>query len=122
MGDVPPHPGAGRRCPALRGGAPAEPLGARLLAPAGIGVQRAALDGLVDQRDELAVLVGALRFVAGGDGRLEAAEGRLDLRRVVAVLEPLPLRALIALDLGLDVGHACERRGTTAAGAYYSAP
>src|SRR3954449_4976375 len=99
MGDVPPHPGAGRRCPALRGGAPAQPLGARLLAPAGVGVQRAALDGLVDQRDELAVLVRDLLLVTGGHGSLEPPEVRLDLRRVMAVLEALALRAMVALDL-----------------------
>src|SRR4051795_5851832 len=82
--------------------AAADALGARLLAPAGVGVQRAALDGLVDQRDERAVLRADLRLVARGDGGLQPAEVRLDLRRVVAVLEPLTLRPLVALDLGLD--------------------
>src|SRR3954451_9234453 len=96
--------GVGRRgdVPPLLGrdaGAPGHALGARLLAPAVVGVQRAALDGLVDQRDELAVLGGDLLLVAGRHGGLETPEVRLDLRRVVAVLEALALRALVALDL-----------------------
>ena len=37
-------------------------------------------------------------------------------RRVVPVLEPLALRTLVALDLGLDVGHTLERRGTDRGG------
>src|SRR3954452_3328425 len=79
--------------------AAADALGARLLAPAGVGVQRAALDGLVDQRHELAVLRGDLIVIARGHGGLEAPEIRLDLRRVVAVLEALALRAIVPLDL-----------------------
>jgi hypothetical protein len=68
-------------------------------------VQGAALDGLVDQRHEAAVLSDDLLFVAGGHGDFEAPEVRLDLRRVLPVLEALALRALIALDLRLDIGH-----------------
>src|SRR3954467_12624247 len=79
--------------------AAANALGAGLLARAGVGVQRAPLDGLVDQRHELAVLGGDLIVVACGHGGLETPEVRLDLRRVVAVLEALALGALIALDL-----------------------
>ena len=74
-----------------RGSAAADPRGAGLLAGAGVAVQRAALDGLVDRPHELAVLgVGAF-VVARGDRALEAAEVRLDLRGVAAVLEPLAL-------------------------------
>jgi putative peptidoglycan lipid II flippase len=69
-------------------------------------MQRAALDRLVDGRDELPeVGVGPL-LVALGDGGLEPAEVRLDRRRVAAVLEPLTLGPRVALDLGSDVGHA----------------
>ena len=74
-------------------------LGAGLLARARVGVQRAALDGLVDQRHELAVLGRDLLVVTRGHGGLEAPEVRLDLRRVVAVLEALALGAIVALDL-----------------------
>ena len=81
------------------GDAAAHALGPRLLARAGVGVQRAALDGLVDQRHELAMLGGDLLVVACGHGGLEAPEIRLDLRRVVAVLEALALRAVVPLDL-----------------------
>ena len=59
-------------------GAAAHALGARLLAPAGVGVQRAALDGLVDQRHELAMLGGDRLLVAAFDGGLEPPEIRLD--------------------------------------------
>src|SRR3954453_22482653 len=79
--------------------AAADALGARLLAPGGVGVQRAALDGLVDQGHELAVLGRDLPVVAGGHGGLEAPEIRLDLRRVMAVLEAPALRAVVPLDL-----------------------
>jgi len=56
-------------------------------------MQSAALDGLVDRLDQLAVLGIRLRIVAGGDRGLEAAEEGLDLRGVAAVLEPLALGA-----------------------------
>src|SRR5690242_12854729 len=81
------------------GDAAADALRAGLLAPAGVGVQRAALDGLVDQRHELAVLGGDLLVITRGHGGLEAPEVRLDLRRVVAVLEALALRAVVPPDL-----------------------
>ena len=72
--------------------AAAQAGGAGLLARAGVPVQRAALDGLVDQLDQVAVgVVGGL-VVAGGDGGLETAEVRLDLRRVLAVLLALAQR------------------------------
>jgi hypothetical protein len=72
-------------------------------------VNRAALDGLVDRRDELAV-----RRVGGGvvtvfDERLEAAEVRLDRRRVLTILDALALGAQDALLLGVDVGHGKSR-------------
>jgi hypothetical protein len=66
---------------------------ARLLAGARIAVQRASLNRLVDRLDELAVLGIGLRVLARGDGVLEAAEVRLDPRRVATVLEPLTLGA-----------------------------
>src|SRR3954470_10914466 len=81
------------------GDAAADALGAGLLAGAGVGVQRSALDGLVDQRHELAVLGRDLVVIGCGHGGLEAPEIRLDLRRVVAVLEALALRAIVPLDL-----------------------
>jgi hypothetical protein len=56
-------------------------------------VHGAALDGLVDQADELGVLGIGDGVVAGGDGGLEAAEVRAHRRGVVAVLEALALRA-----------------------------
>jgi hypothetical protein len=56
-------------------------------------VQRPALDGLVDQPDQLLVLgLGGL-VVAAFDGSLQAAEVRLDRRRVAPVLETLALGA-----------------------------
>ena len=77
----------------VRLGAAANAGGAGLLARAGVLVQRAALDGLVDRRHERQVLgVGEL-VVLGGDGGFEAAEVRADRRRVVAVLEALALGA-----------------------------
>src|SRR5712671_253224 len=65
--------------------------GAGLLACAGVAVQRAALHGLVDRPHERAVLGLGGRVVATGDRGLEAAEVRLDRRRVAAVLEALAL-------------------------------
>jgi hypothetical protein len=62
-------------------------------------VQRTALDGLVDQRHELAMLDRDLLVVARVHSGLEPPEIRLDLRRVVAVLEALTLGAIVALDL-----------------------
>ena len=77
----------------------AQPRGARLLAGAVVAVQRAALDRLVDQLHEAAVLgVGGL-VVTLGDGGLQAAEVGLDRGRVLTVLGALPQRALIPLDL-----------------------
>ena len=73
--------------------------GAGLLAGAGVAVQRAALDGLVDQLHQLAVLgVGAV-VLAGLDGGRQAAEVRLDRRRVLPVLLALAERPGVALDL-----------------------
>ena len=46
-----------------------------------------------------AMLGGDLLLVAAVHGGLEAAEVRLDRRRVVAVLEPLTLGTVVALDL-----------------------
>ena len=56
-------------------------------------MQSAALDGLVDRLDELAVLDVGLRTVTRRDRRLETAEEGLDLRRVAAVFETLALGA-----------------------------
>jgi hypothetical protein len=62
-------------------------------------MQRAALDRLVDQLHDAAVLgVGELGVV-GGDGRLEAAEVGLDRRGVTPVLAALALGAQDALFL-----------------------
>src|SRR5436190_11606828 len=83
--------------------------GSRLLAGAGVAVQRAALDGLVDGRRQRRELAVGRRIVALGDGRLEAAEVRADRRRVAAVLEALALRAQDALLLGMNVGHVVRR-------------
>jgi hypothetical protein len=66
---------------------------ARLLARAGVAVQRTALDGLVDRLDQLAMLDLRLVSVAGRHRRLEAAEERLDLGGVAAVLESLAFGA-----------------------------
>jgi hypothetical protein len=62
-------------------------------------VQRAALDGLVDQLDQVAVIRVGLLVVAGLDGGAQAAEVRLDRRRVVPVLLALAERPGVALDL-----------------------
>src|SRR3954469_5184225 len=62
-----------------------------------------ALDGLVDRRNELAMRGVGLGLVA--TGALQAAEQRLDLRRVPAVLRALALRAQDPLLLGVNVGH-----------------
>ena len=75
------------------GGAGPDPRCAGLLAGAGVAMQRAALDGLVDQADELTVLGVGGGVVAGGDSGLEAAEVRPDRGGVVAVLEALALGA-----------------------------
>ena len=78
-----------------------EPRGraAALLAGAVVAVQGAALDRLVDQLHEAAVLgVGGL-VVTLGDGGLQPAEVGLDRGRVLAVLGALSQRALIPLDL-----------------------
>jgi hypothetical protein len=92
-----PETGANReraRC-GLR--APANPGGAGLLAGAGVPVQRASLDRLVDRRDELAVLGLGGVVVVAGDGGFEAVEVSLDARRVAPVLETLAGGALDAL-------------------------
>ena len=63
--------------------------------------------------------------LAGFDRGLEAAEVRLDRRRVAAVLEALALGAEDALLLGVDVGHDVEAprtRTDSRGGAYYSGP
>src|SRR3954454_7364981 len=90
-----------RPAAALLGGvaprAGAQLPGPRLLPRARVAVQRAALDGLVDRAHELAVLgVGGLG-VSALDRGLQAAEIRLDRRRVAAVLETLALGADDAL-------------------------
>src|SRR5581483_344112 len=77
---------------------------AGLLASPGVAVKRAALDGLVDRRDELAVGLRGVALVAL-DGGGQAAEVGLDRRGVAAVLEPLALGAQDPLLLGCDVGH-----------------
>ena len=77
----------------LGGDAAAQLGGAGLLAGAGVLVQRAALDGLVDQPDQLLVLDLGGVVVATLDGSLKAAEVRLDRRRVAPVLESLALGA-----------------------------
>jgi len=59
--------------------------------------------------------------VAAGNGPLEPAEVRLDLRRVASILESLALGALNALLLGMDVGHDSKQPRGSAARAYYSA-
>src|SRR4051812_34593354 len=56
--------------------------GAGLLARAGVPVHRPPLDGLVDRRDEMAVLGLCLLGLAGRDRGLEAAEVRPDRRGV----------------------------------------
>ena len=99
-----------------RGAAGAQPRGAGLLARAGVAVQGAALDRLVDQGDQLAVLGVGRVVVALADRGLQAAEVRLDRRRVAAVLDALALGAQDALLLGGDVGHTCERRGSRRGG------
>ena len=63
---------------------------AGLLPSPGVLVQRAALDGLVDRRDELAVRLSGVALAAG-DGLGQAAEVGLDRGGVAAVLEPLAL-------------------------------
>src|SRR3954467_14280717 len=63
--------------------------GAGLLAGAGVAVQGAALDGLVDGADQRQVLGLCGVGVAGGDRGLEPAEEGLDRRGVAAVLQAL---------------------------------
>ena len=84
---------------ALRGGAGAHAGGASLLAGAGVPVKGALLHGLVDLRDERAVLgVGGLG-VALGDRRLEALEVRPHRAGKMAILGPLANGAGVALAL-----------------------
>src|SRR3954452_17791353 len=90
----------------------AQARGPGLLARAVVAVERADLDCLVDGLDQLAVFLGRLRVVAGGDGGLEAAEVGLDRRRVAAGLETLALGTKDALLLRVDIGHL--RRGSVA--------
>jgi len=80
--------------PRASAGGATQPGRAGLLAGAGVAVQRAALHRLVDRPHEHAVLGVGRGVVAPGDGGLEAAEVRLDLRRVASVLSPLALGAL----------------------------
>src|SRR4051794_21361463 len=85
--------------------------GARLLARARVAVQRAALDGLVDRPHELTVLgVGDLGVPALDRG-LQAAEVRLDRRRVAAVLEALALGPEGGVLLLMGVGHVAGGEG-----------
>src|SRR3954451_1498407 len=86
----------------VRRSAAAEPLGAGAGADAGraallartvVAVQRAGLHGLVDERQQLAVIGVGLGVVLGLDGRDQAPEVRLDRRGVAAVLETLALGA-----------------------------
>src|SRR5215212_8020794 len=72
---------------------------AALLPRAGIAVQGAALNRAVDLRDELLVLGVGRAGVPRIDRCLEAAEVRLDGRRVAAVFEPLALRPVNPLFL-----------------------
>jgi hypothetical protein len=57
------------------------------------------LDGLVDPRDELAVLVGDRSLLSGVDGALEAAKMGPDRATGAPVLESLSLGAPDSLDL-----------------------
>src|SRR4051812_33357733 len=96
---LPLSPAAPRRtrCPSARlarAGARAHLRRPRLLARAGVAMQRAALDGLVDRADELSVLRVGRGGVAARDRGPQAAEVRPDRRRVSAVLEALALGAL----------------------------
>src|SRR5690606_2677052 len=96
--------------------------GTRLLARAGVAVERAALDGLVDRLDQVEMGRSSVISVATvGNSRLEATEVGLDRRRVAAVLLPLTLSAKDALLLGVDVGHKKGAEGRASAAAYYSA-
>src|SRR5205085_11825377 len=93
----------------VRRGARANARGARLLACAGVAMQRTALDCLVDGALHTPVLgVGSLR-VAVLDGALQLAQIRLDRGGVVAVLQALALGAQDARLLGVDVGHGVRR-------------
>src|SRR5262249_19368150 len=76
-----------------------------LLARAGVPVQRAALDGLVDRGRQLPQLGVGGRVIALGDRGLEAAEVGANRRRVAPVLEALTLGAKDALLLRMNVGH-----------------
>src|ERR687897_1707357 len=89
---------AGSRGPRARGAllrrvAAQDARGAGLLAGAGVAVQGAALDRLVDGLHERAVLARGGVVVAGGDRRLQTAEVGLDRRGVAPVLEALALGA-----------------------------
>ena len=94
-----------------------DPRGAGLLAGAGVAVQRARLDRLVDLRHQRAMLDRDLLRVALADGALEPAEVGLDRGGVVAVLETLALGAQDPLLLGGDVGHGSVARQSAPRGA-----
>src|ERR671911_3080341 len=83
----------------------AEPCRAALAARPGIGVQSALLPGFVDPRDEQPMLALGRRIIAGPHRVLQAAEVGSDRAGEAAVLQPLPLGALVPLLLRGDVGH-----------------
>src|SRR5437763_14728331 len=88
----------------VSGSACADARCARLLAGAGVAMQRTPLDGLVDGALQTPVLgVCCLRIVAL-DGALEIAQVGLDRGGVVAVLQALALGAHDARLLRVDVG------------------
>src|SRR2546425_3784025 len=90
------------RRPALGGASRPYPRGACLLVRARVAVQRAALDGLVDEALEAHVVGVGFLLVAGRHRVLEVAEVGLDGGGVVAVLEALALAAHDALLLRVD--------------------
>ncbi len=89
--------GVGLRLKAVSYAPARDPRGAALLARAGVLVQGALLDGLVDPSDQRAVLGLDRLGVAGFDGALEPAEMRLDRAGVATVLVVLSLGAEDAL-------------------------
>src|SRR5205823_8255205 len=88
----------------------------RLLAGAGIAVQRAALDGLVDRLHKHPVLVVGRWLIPSLDRPRKPAEVGLDPRRVAPVLEPLALSAQDPLLLGMDIGHRLRQSKAAAEG------
>src|SRR4029453_16594400 len=102
-GDLPTRRRKCRSSVTALGEAAADARGARLLAGTVVAVQRAGLHGLVDPRDEVAMLVIDLRGVALADRGFQAPEPGLHLRSTAPILEALALPPMNPVFLWGDV-------------------